>query len=43
MFEMSGVPEADAREALRLASNKLPVKCKFVKKSDFVQTEGGEG
>ena len=34
MFEVSGVDEATAREALRLASHKLPVKCKFVKKDD---------
>ena len=32
MFEISGVDEATAREALRLASHKLPVQCKFVKK-----------
>ena len=32
MFEVSGVSEEIAREALRLASHKLPVKCKFVKK-----------
>ena len=32
MFEMAGVPEETAREALRLASMKLPVKAKFVKK-----------
>ncbi len=32
MFEISGVPEDAAREAMRLASHKLPVKCKFVKK-----------
>ena len=32
MFEISGVDEATAREALRLASHKLPVTCKFVKK-----------
>ena len=34
MFEISGVDEATAREALRLASHKLPVKCKFVKKDE---------
>jgi large subunit ribosomal protein L16 len=34
MFELSGVPEATAQEALRLAANKLPVKCKFVKRVD---------
>ena len=33
MFEMSGVSEADAKEAMRLASHKLPIKCKFVAKS----------
>ena len=32
MFEISGVSEDDAREAMRLASHKLPIKCKFVKK-----------
>jgi large subunit ribosomal protein L16 len=32
MFEMGGVTEEQAREAMRLASHKLPVKCKFVKK-----------
>lgn len=37
LFEMAGVSEADAREAMRLASHKLPIKCKFIKKE-----EGGE-
>lgn len=37
LFEMSGVDEAVAREAMRLASNKLPIKCKFVKKEDQEQ------
>ena len=37
MFELAGVSEEVAREAMRLAANKLPVKCKFVKKE-----EGGE-
>ena len=32
MFEMDGVPEETAKEAMRLASHKLPIKCKFVKK-----------
>jgi len=31
MFEIAGVPEETAREAMRLAAMKLPVKCKFVK------------
>mgnify|MGYP002798129800 CR=1 FL=1 len=44
MFEMSGVSEADAREAMRLAGHKLPVKCKFVKKEAApVQAEPAEG
>ena len=30
LFEIAGVPEETAREALRLAMHKLPVKCKFV-------------
>ena len=34
MFEMAGVSEEDAREALRLAANKLPIKCKFVRKEE---------
>ena len=32
LFEMDGVPEATAQEALRLASHKLPVKTKFIKR-----------
>lgn len=39
MFEMAGVSEENAAEAMRLASHKLPVKCKFVRKADL---EGGE-
>ena len=34
MFEIAGVPEETAREAMRLAANKLPIKCKFVTKAD---------
>ena len=34
MFEMDGVSETDATEAMRLAANKLPIKCKFVKKEE---------
>ena len=41
MFEMAGVGEEQAREALRLASHKLPVKCKFMMKEQIA--EGGEG
>lgn len=32
LFELSGISEDEAREAMRLASFKLPIKCKFVKK-----------
>ena len=39
LFEMGGVDESIAREAMRLAMHKLPIKCKFVKK----ETEGSEG
>ena len=39
MFEISGVPEETAREALRLATHKLPVKCKVVSRAEL---EGGE-
>ena len=39
LFEIAGVPEETAREALRLAGHKLPVKCKIVSKADL---EGGE-
>lgn len=40
MFEMAGVSEDVAREAMRLAAHKLPVKCKFVVKQQEV-VEGG--
>ena len=35
MFELSGVSEEMAREAMRLASHKLPIKCQFVKREDI--------
>ena len=41
MFEMSGVDEKLARESMRLAANKLPIKCKFVMRDDVVE-KGGE-
>ena len=41
LFEMAGVSEADAREAMRLAGYKLPIKTKFVVKEKT--TEGVEG
>ena len=42
MFEVSGVPEETAREALRLAMHKLPCKCKIVKREEMeaVANEG---
>lgn len=39
MFELGGVAEDVAREALRLAVHKLPIKCKIVSKADL---EGGD-
>ena len=39
MFEIGGIPENLAKEALRLATHKLPVKCKIASKADL---EGGE-
>ena len=41
MFEISEVTEDVAREALRLASHKLPVKCKFVKKEESGEVNEG--
>ena len=40
LFESSGVSEETAKEALRLATHKLPVKCKIVSRADL---EGGAG
>ena len=37
LFEIKGVPEETAREAMRLAMHKLPIKCKFICKE-----QGGE-
>jgi len=42
MFEMAGVPEEVAREALRLAGHKLPVKTKQVKKGEEIETGGDD-
>lgn len=39
LFEVSGVTEADAREAFRLASHKLPVKTKFVKREAYDEAQ----
>ncbi|MDD3947137.1 MAG: 50S ribosomal protein L16 [Clostridia bacterium] len=43
MFEIAGISEETAREALRLAATKLPVKCKFMKKEAPVSQQTEEG
>lgn len=42
LFEIAGVPEETAREALRLAMHKLPVKCKFVAREEEMGGEANE-
>ena len=43
LFEISGVPEETAREALRLATHKLPLQCKIVSKADLdAEVNGSE-
>ena len=42
MFEIAGVPEDVAREALRLASHKLPIRTKIVKREDSETEKAGE-
>ena len=42
MFEIDGVTEDKAKEAMRLAAHKLPVKCKFVVKGEEMKEAGGE-
>ncbi len=39
MFEMDGIPEDAAREAMRLASHKLPIKCKFATRAELENQE----
>ncbi|MCD5410732.1 MAG: 50S ribosomal protein L16 [Clostridiales bacterium] len=41
MFEIAGVNEEAAKEAMRLATHKLPIKCKFVRREEL-ETKGGE-
>ena len=41
LFELNGIPEETAREALRLASHKIPIKTKFLKRENL-QTGGEE-
>ncbi len=40
MFEMAGISEELAKEAMRLAANKLPIKCKFVAREDTGEKDG---
>ena len=42
MFEIAGVPEETAREALRLATHKLPIKCKIIAKGTETENGGEE-
>ena len=42
LFEIKGVEEADAREALRLAQHKLPLKTKIIARETAKTSEGGE-
>ena len=42
MFEMDGVPEEVAKEAMRLAAHKLPIRTKFVTREALQQEVGGE-
>ena len=41
LFEIAGVPEETAREAMRLASHKLPCKTKFIAREDAAESENG--
>jgi len=42
LFEIAGIPEETAREALRLAMHKLPIKCKFVSREKEMGGEANE-
>ena len=42
LFEIADVSEEQAREAMRLAMHKLPIKCKFVSKASLEQTAAGK-
>lgn len=39
LFEIGGVPEATAKEALRLAAHKLPIKCRFITREQEVEAQ----
>lgn len=44
LFEIGGVDEETAREAMRLAAHKLPIKCKFIpRESEETESEANEG
>jgi large subunit ribosomal protein L16 len=43
MFEIAGVPEDTAREALRLAAHKLPIRCKVISRAEQEAEEAKEG
>ncbi len=43
LFEIAGVPEETAREAMRLAGYKLPIKTKFVKREDVAECDVEDG
>ncbi len=43
MFEMEGISEEVAREAMRLAGHKLPIKCKFVTKAELNGADAADG
>ncbi len=42
LFELAGVPEETAREAMRLAGHKLPIKTRFIKREEVAPAAGGE-
>jgi large subunit ribosomal protein L16 len=39
MFEIAGIPEPLAREAIRLAAHKLPIKCRFVSREQTMEVQ----
>jgi len=41
LFELAGVPEEEAREAMRLAGHKLPIKTRFVKRQEAGESDAG--
>jgi large subunit ribosomal protein L16 len=42
LFEIAGVSEETAREAMRLAAHKLPIKCKFITRGEEMEGESNE-